>query len=433
MLPLTHTSSQTASAASLCPDEHSEPLSSLFLPQSSFDSTADHKALATYNISDASHPAISQRSDTVSVSTSQFLNKAVSDSKAEKSVDQKHSYLLPENFITCAIEHYTSTGDTSVLTPLVKDPPSWSEVHESLKSYYIKWSHLPCLPCCQIKHDTPLNEIISWRKMFLTQIPVKETVEGICRIIEYFRDGLKHRAPNQPLVIAGIASGNAIYERAIQEYFQKQQGSKARCIDGGDLVQLSDDLLIHCSDISDEGEIYRSSDSPPMMPVAKRDYRHAVSVIAEILPKAGILLFASWIPLCEDGWFDSLVQHPQIVGLIHLRDSKTCGRASKDFFTLKKKTPQTDQRLDLIKPGNKFWNTYFDILGWGANDSLQQGRKEEIQLSTVLEVKYPFSVFGVPKLPEHLLYSDEFRKNAFCKLPLKKDPDSDYSDYSDSD
>lgn len=310
--------------------------------------------------------------------------------------------------VSQALWKYVSTGETEILLPLLRNPPDWREVLVSLRQFYIAAS---IAPHRIVKHYSPLHRVISWDKMFMTQLPVRETIEAVGRVIDYFRD---HLAPKVPLVIAGIASGNAIYERAILEYFRTRQKPKRLA---NDLIQISDNLLMHCSDLYDRTECYRST---PMLPVARMDYQKAVNHITQSLPEAAILPFAAWIPPTKNGWFDVLAQCPAVIGFIHLRDLQTCGRCSASRHTIREQAKANCHNPGLIKPGTVFSTEVFNVLGWGANDSLEDSRGENILLTTQLEVKYPRSAFGGIELPAHLLYSDLLRSQAFCNLPLKR-------------
>ena len=322
--------------------------------------------------------------------------------------------------VSQALWKYVSTGETAILLPLLRNPPDWREVLVSLRQFYVAAS---IAPHRIVKHYSPLHRVISWDKMFMTQLPVRETIEAVGRVIDYFRDHLRQTAPKAPLVIAGIASGNAIYERAILEYFRTRQKPK-RLANG--LIQISDNLLMHCSDLYDRTKCYRST---PMLPVARMDYQKAVNHITQSLPEAAILPFAAWIPPTQNGWFDVLAQCPALIGFIHLRDLQTCGQCSASRHTIREQAKANCSNPGLIKPGTVFWTEVFNVLGWGANDSLEDSQGENILLTTQLEVKYPRRSFGDIELPAHLLYSDRLRSQAFCNLPLKRRKVSDFKSH----
>ncbi len=315
--------------------------------------------------------------------------------------------------VTHAIWKYVSTRDTSSLIPMVCNPPEWSEVLTSLRQLYVAAS---LIPCRTVWLDTPLHRLITRRFMFMTQLPVKETIEATCRAIGYFQDSLQKIAAGTPMVVAGIASGNAIYERAILEYFLNQrQAPCLRPING--LVKMADNLYIHCSDLLENETSYHSN---PLMEVARMDYQKAVTHITRTLPEAAILPFASWIPIGENGWFDELTANPAVIGFIHLRDREVCGDCSSSTFTARKKTPKRAGQAKLVPHDSEFWSKEFDVLGWGANDSLEETFCDKISLHTTLELKYPVDIFTIPKLPTKLLYDNELRRSAFCQLPLER-------------
>lgn len=344
---------------------------------------------------------------------------AVPSKEHQRGVVNKYQPLrafLSVDPVSQAVWKYVSTGDTTILLPLVRNPPDWKEVLVSLRQFYIAAS---LAPHRIIKHYSPLHRVISWNKMFMTQLPVRETIEAVCRVIDYFQANLRQIAPKVPLVIAGIASGNAIYERAILEYFRTRQKPKRLA---NDLIQISDNLLMHCSDLYDKTKCYRSR---PMLPVARMDYKKAVNHIIQSLPQAAILPFAAWIPPTQDDWFGALAQCPALIGFIHLRDLKTCGRCSASLHTIRENVAANCSNSGLIKAGTVFGTEVFNVLGWGANDSLEDSRGGKILLSTQLEVKYPRSTFGEIELPARLLYSDGLRSQAFCDLPLKQRKVSD--------
>ena len=379
-----------------------------------------HRALAAFHI----EPQHNHHSLKAVSTTANAPSACAAPSKEHQcSVVNKYRPLrafLSADPVSRAIWKYVSTGETAILLPLVRNPPDWREVLVSLRQFYIAAS---IAPHRIVKHYSPLHGVIAWDKMFMTQLPVRETIEAVCRVIDYFQANLRQFAPKAPLVIAGIASGNAIYERAILEYFRTQKKPKRLA---NNLIQISDSLLMHCSDIYDRTECYRSS---PMLPVARMDYQKAVHHITQSLPQAAILPFAAWIPPTKDGWFDVLAQCPALIGFIHLRDLKTCGQCSASVHTIREKATASCSNSGLIKPGSVFWTEVFNVLGWGANDSLEDSQGGKIQLATQLEVKYPRCAFGEIELPAHLLYSDRLRSQAYCNLPLKQRKVSDFESH----
>lgn len=382
-----------------------------------------HKSLAAFRI-EAQHDHLSLK--TVATAIDAPAACVVAGSSREHQCGVVNDYRPLRDFLSVdpvcrAVWKYVSNGGTTILIPLLRNPPDWWEVLISLRHFYIAAS---IAPYSTIQQFSPLHRVISYDKMFMTQLPVKETIEAVCRVIDYFQANLQRIAPKTPLVIAGIASGNAIYERAIVEYFRTQQ-QKPKCLANG-LIRISDNLFLHCSDLYDGTKCYRSS---PMLPVASMDYQKAVNHITGLLPRAAVLPFAAWIPTMQNGWFDALAQHPALIGFIHLRDQGSCGQCSTSFHTLREETAEHHRDSGLIQPGNGFWTEVFDVLGWGANDSLEDPRNGKIMLTTKLEVKYPHRAFGAIELPASLLYSDRLRSKAFCNLPIIRqrvyDSDSD--------
>lgn len=375
----------------------------------------DHKTLAAFQIDSTPKEAL------------RYFAKPwlgyLPDSK-QKGCEAINAYLSGDP-VTHAIWKYVSTRDTSSLVPMVCNPPEWSEVLTSLRQLYVAVS---LIPCRTVRLDTPLHKLITRRFMFMTQLPVKETIEATCQGIGYFRDNLQKIAAGTPMVVAGIASGNAIYERAIMEYFLNQQQTPCRRPING-LVQMADNLYIHCSDLLENETSYHSN---PLMEVARMDYRKAVMHIARMLPEAAILPFASWIPNGEDGWFDELTANPAVIGFIHLRDKGVCGDCSSSHFTVRKKTSKRAGHAQLVPQDTEFWSKEFNVLGWGANDSLEETLCDKITLRTVLELKYPFDIFAIPKLPAKLLYDSELRRGAYCQLPLGRRQTTDSGSSSDS-
>lgn len=315
--------------------------------------------------------------------------------------------------ITAAIMNYMSERTTHSLMPLIMNPPSWSEVLCALQDFYqVRSRQVRC------SLDTRLHRILLRGGMFLTQIPTRETIEGIYQIIRYFQAALRERFPDKPLVISGLAVGNAIIERAIVERFRRENGNHSFSVTGH-FIQLEEGVFLHCSDSYQKNNpnIITHYTSTPMLPIAELDYTQAVETISEAMPEAFILPFASWIPSGKNEWLSNLAEHhPAVIGFIHLQDLFACGYQS----------PLTRIPSHGRIRGRFFDRRRFNLLGWGANDALQ-GPGNKILLQTTLEVHFPDS-FNAPELPSELLYTDKFREDNFKKVELSEPPEDSDSD-----
>ena len=359
------------------------------------------------------------------------LNDAISDEAAAilmslEEQEDEHTGQVGSSGIANAVQAYSSRGDTNVLLPFVKNPPSWQDVHDALLAHYYKMKVK--YPYLKIRQISPLHEVFGQLPYFMTQIPTKETIEGIVSVIRYFQSELHRHLPGQTLVLAGIGSGNCIIERAIVEYFKRSQARTDLPIDQSGLIELEPGLLLHCSDKCTRPGFFGSYVTSTMLACEEMDYKTAMTTISAALPGAYILPFSSWSP--EETWFESLVNDPSVIGCINLRHPRVCDGWQDLFVSRNPKwlnRPAPEGLPVFMSPTQKFWRSDFNLLAWGANDQLTTPFKDVLNLNTRLSVYYPKGKFNPPELPAELLYDDTFLEQSHKPVDFPENSDSDWS------
>ena len=357
------------------------------------------------------------------------LNDAISDGAVAilmslEGQEDEHTEQVGSSDIANAVRAYTARGDTNGLLPFVKNPPGWQDVHDALLAHYynmkIKY------PYFKVRQISPLHEVFSQHPYFMTQIPTKETIEGIVSVIRYFQSELHGHLPGQTLVLAGIGSGNCIIERAIVEYFKRSQARADLTIDQSGLIELEPGLLLHCSDKSTRSGFFGSYVTSTMLACEEMDYKTAMTTISAALPGAYILPFSSWAP--EENWFESLVNDPSVIGCINLRHPSAC-EGWQDLFVSRNpkclNRPAPEGLPVFMARAQEFWRSDFNLLAWGANDQLTAPLKDALSLKTRLSVYYPRGTFNPPELPAEVLYDDTFREQRHKPVNLPENSDLD--------